>query len=135
MRYLFFILVVVAALFTGCHRSVTTPVNTQSEGTNISAGGAVITENEAKDHIGEDAVVSGTVLGLYINSQNTNVYLYFDSDIFHPKFAVVWPGSNDPPVKLLRDFILKNKTISVSGKIITESNVPEIIVGSWAQIN
>jgi hypothetical protein len=128
------ILIVFATLLTACHKSDTTPVNTHSEGSK-SSGGIAISENEAKDHVGEDAVVSGTVLGLYINRQNTNVYLYFDSDIFHPKFAAVWPGSNDPPVKILRDFILKNESISVSGKIITESNVPEIIVSSWAQIN
>jgi hypothetical protein len=134
MRYPI-ILIVFATPLTACHKSDTTLANTQSERAKSSGDGAAISENEAKNHIGEDAIVSGTVLGLQVNNQTTNVYLYFDSDIFHPTFAAVWPGSNDPPVKLLKDLILKNQTISVSGKIITESNVPEIIISSWAQIN
>lgn len=129
------VVAVAATLLTACHKNVTTPDIKQAEDTKISSGVIAISENEAKSHIGEDVVVSGTVLGLTIDSNSTNVYLYFDSDIFHPKFAAVWPGSNDPPVKLLRDLILKNETIAVSGKMITESNVPEIIVSSWAQIN
>jgi hypothetical protein len=129
------ILIVFATLLTACHKNDTTLVNTQSERAKSSGDSVAISENEAKYHIGEDAVISGTVLGLAVSSQTTNVYLYFDSDIFHPTFAAIWPGTNDPPVKLLKDLILKNQTISVSGKIITESNVPEIIVSSWAQIN
>jgi hypothetical protein len=122
MRYLP-ILIVATTLFTACNKRVQSPDN------------FAISEYEAKDHVGEDAVVSGTVLGLYIDSKNTNVYMYFDSDIFHPKFTAVWPGSNNPPVKVLEGFISKAETIAVSGKIITEKNVPEIVVGSWAQIN
>jgi hypothetical protein len=134
MRYPI-ILVILATLLTACHKSATTPGNSQSEDAKSSGDNSAISENEAKNHIGEDAVVRGTVSGMEISNQETNVYLYFDSDIMHPKFAAVWPGSNDPPVKLLKDLILKNQTISVSGKIVTESNVPEIIVSSWSQIN
>lgn len=79
--------------------------------------------------------VHGTVLGFFASKETTNVYLYFDSDIFHPKFEVVWPGTNDPPESALEHLIHHVETISVSGKVTTEKNVPEIVVTSWAQIN
>jgi hypothetical protein len=104
-----------------------------SDGTHAS-----IPAKDAKNHIGEEMVVSGTISEIYVNRQTTNVYLYLDGDIDHAKFAAVWPGTNDPPVKALKNLLLKGdptEPISVSGKIITEKHVPEIIVSSWAQIN
>jgi hypothetical protein len=133
MRYPL-IIVIVAMLFTACHKDVMVPVHSRTANTKDSGDVATISENEAKNHVGEDVVVSGTVSGFFASSQTTNVYLYFDSDIFHPKFAVVWPGTNDPPIKELQSLILNAENISVSGEIILETNVPEIIVSSWSQI-
>jgi hypothetical protein len=47
------ILVVVTTGLTACHKTATTPINTQEENAKISGGGVVISENEAKKHIGE----------------------------------------------------------------------------------
>jgi hypothetical protein len=96
---------------------------------------ASISAKDAKNHVGEEAVVSGTILEIFVSRQNTNVYLYLDSDMENAKFAVIWPGTNDPPVKALQKLIFTGDTISVSGRITTEKRVPEIVVSSWAQIN
>lgn len=96
---------------------------------------ASIPAKDAKNHIGQEMVVSGTISEIFVSSQTTNVYLYLDGDIANAKFAAVWPVTNDPPVKVLKNLIMKGEPISVSGKIITEKHVPEIIVSSWAQIN
>lgn len=133
MRYPL-IIVIAATLFTACRQNATTHVETQRREASGSSG-ITISEDEAKDHIGENVTVNGTVAGFFTSKQTTNVYLYFDSDIFHPKFAVVWPGSNDPPESALEELIRHAETISVSGRVITEKNVPEIVVTSWAQIN
>jgi hypothetical protein len=102
----------------------------------VSDNGKVsISAKDAKNHIGEDAIVSGTISEIFVSRQTTNVYLYLEGDIEHAKFAAVWPGTNDPPVKVLQNLILKGEPISVNGKIIIEKHVPEIIVSSWAQIN
>jgi len=94
-----------------------------------------ISANDAKYHIGKDVVVSGTISEIFVSRQTTNVYLYLDGDMKNAKFAAVWPGTNDPPVKVLKELIIKSPSISVHGKIITENRVPEIIVSSWSQIN
>jgi len=95
---------------------------------------------EAKKHIGENAVVSGTVIEVFVSKQNTNVYLYLDGGLPNAKFAAVWPGTNDPPIKELED--LMAKPIEVKGKIIADHNVPEanhdvpeIVVNFWDQID
>ena len=121
MRYV--LILVVVMLFTACRKDVTTAGDVAS-----------ISESEAKNHVGEKVVVSGKVSGYFASSQTTNVYLYFNSDIFHPKFAVVWPGTNDPPIEELKSLMLHAETIFVCGKVIMETNVPEIIVSSWDQI-
>jgi hypothetical protein len=36
---------------------------------------------------------------------------------------------------VFENLIAKGEPLSVSGKIITEKHVPEIMVSSWAQIN
>jgi hypothetical protein len=74
------------------------------------------------------------VQGYYGNRATTNVYLYFDPNMNHPTFAVLWPGTDNPPVLSLKSLILNAKTISVSGRIVLESNVPEIIIDSHTQI-
>jgi hypothetical protein len=97
---------------------------------------AFIPAKEAKKHIGENAVVNGTISEIFVSSQPTNVYLYLDGDIQHAQFTAVWPGTNDPPIKALKELIFKAEpTISVSGKITTDQGVPEIIVNSWDQIH
>jgi hypothetical protein len=101
-----------------------------SDGTHPS-----IPAKDAKYHIGEDVVVSGIISEIFVSSQTTNVYLYLDGDIKNAKFAAVWPGTNNPPVKALRALIFNSEPISVRGKIITENHVPEISVKSWSQIN
>jgi hypothetical protein len=60
--------------------------------------------------------------------------LYLDPNTDHPTFAILWPGTNNPPVLSLKSLILNAKTISVSGQIVLESNVPEIIIDSHDQI-
>jgi hypothetical protein len=95
-----------------------------------------IAAKDAINHIGEDAVVSGAIAEIFVSRQTTNVYLYLDGDIDHAQFAAVWPGTNDPPsVKMFENLIAKGEPISVSGKIIADKHVPEIIVNSWTQIN
>jgi hypothetical protein len=124
-----------ATLFTACHKEVADPANSQTMDANVQSDVPYISENEAKNHIGQYVVVSGMVTGFYANRQTTNVYLYFDSDdIAHPKFAVLWSGTNNPPVTALKSLILNAKTVSVSGRIILESNMPEIKINSQTQI-
>jgi hypothetical protein len=95
-----------------------------------------IQASAAKKYIGENAIVSGTISEVFVSSQTTNVYLYLDGDIKHAQFAAVWLGTNNPPIKALEELIFRAEpTVSVSGKIITEKNLPEIIVNSWDQIN
>ena len=102
----------------------------------LSAIHTSIPATDAKNHVGEKTLVTGTISEIYINKENKNVYLYLDGDIEHAQFAAVWPGTNDPPsVKVLENLIAKLEPISVSGKIILEKHMPEIIVSSWAQIN
>ena len=128
------IIVVAATLFVACHRDVTTSADSETSSANASRDEDAISENAAKEHIGEDMTVAGRIYGLFASSQSSNVYLYFDSDIFHPKFAVVWPGTNHPPLGDLESLATNFESISVYGRIITETNVPEIIVTSWSQI-
>jgi hypothetical protein len=95
-----------------------------------------IPAKDAKNHVGEEMVVTGTISEIYINKDTKNVYLYLDGDIEHAQFAAVWPGTNDPPsVKVFENLIAKLEPISVSGKITVEKHLPEIIVSSWSQIN
>lgn len=95
-----------------------------------------IPAKDAKNHVGEVMAVNGTISEIVISKENKNVYLYLDGDIEHAQFAAVWPGTNDPPSeKVFVNLIAKGEPISVSGKIITEKHVPEIIVSSWSQIN
>jgi hypothetical protein len=124
MRYTL-ILIVAAILFTACNKRV------QPLGDAVT----VFPAKEAKNHIGEVTSVSGTISEIFVSRQNTNVYLYLDGDIKDAQFVAVWPGTNDPPVKALKNLIFKAEPISVSGKIVTEKGVPEIIVSYWAQIN
>jgi hypothetical protein len=77
--------------------------------------------------------VSGTVIEIFTSKQSANFYLYLDGDIKNAQLAAVWLGTNNPPIKELKDLI--GMPISVSGKIITDQGVPEIIVNSWTQIN
>jgi hypothetical protein len=99
-------------------------------------GSAKIQAKDAKKHIGENAIVSGTISEIFISSQTTNVYLYLDGDIKNAQFAAVWPGTNNPPIKELKELIFRTEpTIFVSGKIVTEKNAPEIVVNSWGQIH
>jgi hypothetical protein len=94
-----------------------------------------IPANEAKHHIGEDSVVSGKLSEIFVSKQNNNVYLYLDGSTKNAQFVAVWLGNNEPPTKTLQNLIFSSEPIYISGKIITENNVPEIIVSSWAQIN
>jgi hypothetical protein len=107
----------------------------QITGFKITTVDTSIPAKDAINHVGEDAVVRGVISEIYISRQNTNVYLYLDGDIKNAKCAVVWLGTNHPPVKGLEKLIESAGTISVSGKITTEKQVPEIFVNSWAQIN
>ena len=123
-----------AMLFTACHQDATGSSPARGDNSKNSGAAAILSGNEAKDHVGETVRVSGTVSGFQVSRQTTNVYLYFDNDIFHAKFAVVWPGTQHPPIDELKSLILRAANISVSGTVILETNVPEIIVHSWDQI-
>jgi hypothetical protein len=102
----------------------------------LKVGNGVIHANEAKNHIGENVIVSGTISEISIINQTTNVYLYLDGDIKNAQFAAVWPGTNNPPIKELKELIFRAEPIiSVRGKIVVEKNLPEIVVNSWDQIN
>jgi hypothetical protein len=95
-----------------------------------------IQASDAKNHVGENAIVSGTISEIFVSSQTTNVYLYLDGDIKNAQFAAVWPGTNNPPVKELKELIFRAEpTISVSGKIVAEKGIPEIFINSWDQIH
>jgi hypothetical protein len=93
----------------------------------------IIPAKEARKYIGENTIIGGTVIEIETDKSSTNVYLYLDGGIQNAQFAAVWPGTNDPPIKRLKNLIAT--PISVSGKIIADQGVPEIIVNSWAQIN
>jgi hypothetical protein len=93
-----------------------------------------IAAEDAQDHINEHAVVRGTISEIFVSRQTTNVYLYLDGDIQHARFAAVWPGTNDPPVKALQKLIFNQDPIYVSGTLVSEKHVPEIVVSSWSQI-
>jgi hypothetical protein len=98
-----------------------------------SSSTTIIPAKDAKNHIGENAVVSGTVEEIFISKQNASFYLYLDGDIKNAQLTAVWLGTNNPPIEKLKDLIAM--PISVSGKIITDQGVPEVIVNSWTQIN
>ena len=89
MKKLFVILTIVAA---GQYLVAQVP-----SGSSVS-----IPAKDAKNHVGEDATVSGRISEIFVSSQTTNVYLYLDGDIKNAKFAVVFYGTNNPPVKDLR---------------------------------
>ena len=93
-----------------------------------------IAAENAKNHVGESVFVTGTISVIIVSRQTTNVYLYLDGNLKNAIFAAVWPGTNDPPVKLLQNLISNQDPFSVSGKIIAEKNLPEIVVSSWSQI-
>lgn len=134
MRYLL-MFITATTLLTACDQRVPVPGNASEPNTKTSSGDAAITAKDAKNHVGEVVVVSGVISEIFVSSQTTNVYLYLDGDIKNAQFAAVWPGTNDPPIKQLKELIFKAEPISVSGKIITEKGVPEIIVSYWDQIN
>jgi len=125
---------VLPTILTSC--DFHTPASAKSPSENASFHSAVphISEIEAKSHVGQYVVVTGMVKGYSGKSDTYNVYLYFDPNIEHPTFAVLWPGTNHPPDLSLKSLILNAKTISVCGRIVLELNVPEIIIDSRDQI-
>jgi hypothetical protein len=100
-----------------------------SDGTRV-----FITAEDAQNHIKEHAVVRGTISEMFVSRGTTNVYLYLDADFQRARFAAVWPGTNDPPVKALQALIFNQDSICVSGTLVSEKHVPEIVVSSWSQI-
>jgi hypothetical protein len=130
-QLMFFALV---TLLPSCDQNTRAPATAPSANADFHSDVPHISEIEAKHHVGQYVVVTGMVQGYYGNRDTTNVYLYFDPDINHPTLAILWPGTNNPPVLSLKSLILNAKTISVSGKIVLESNVPEIIIDSHDQI-
>jgi len=74
MRYAL-IAIVTATLFVACQRNVTTPVSPEMSNMNISDKRPVISEDEAKRHIGEKVVVFGTV-SVFSPAAKPQMYTY-----------------------------------------------------------
>ena len=90
-----------------------------------------ISTSDAKNRIGESAVVFGTVNEVHVTRKGT-VLLDMDGNFPNEQFTAVWlaPGA---PVAQLQNF--NGKTISVKGIIQTYQGRPEIILTSLSQIS
>lgn len=124
---------VVGGLLTGCDQRESSSNNTSIPSANISSDSIAITAKEAKNYIGLDSIVTGTISEVFISRQSTNVYMYLDGDMKNAQFAAVWSGTNDPPLTRLEGLIAR--TVSIKGKITSERGLPVIIVNSWDQIH
>jgi hypothetical protein len=89
-----------------------------------------ISTGDAKNHIGESAVVAGTVSEIHVTRKGT-VLIDMDGSFPTEQFTAVWlaPGA---PVAQIQNF--DGKTISVKGTIQEYRGRPEIILTSMSQI-
>jgi hypothetical protein len=89
--------------------------------------GPVYTTAEAKDHVGEVASVVGVVQQVSTSSKGTQ-FLNFDGTYPDAPFsAVVLPADNAAVGDLSN---LEGKKVSVTGKITTYHDKPEILIKS-----
>jgi DNA/RNA endonuclease YhcR with UshA esterase domain len=90
-----------------------------------------ISTGDAKNRIGESAVVFGTVNEVHVTRKGT-VLLDMDGNFPNEQFTAVWlaPGA---PVAQLQNF--NGKIISVKGTIQAYQGRPEIILTSMNQIS
>ena len=89
-----------------------------------------ITATEAKKHVGEDAVVTGTIAE--VNKSASLVRLNFDKPYPDNVFTgvIFSRNTNDfPEVEKL-----KGKTVELSGKIAEYRNRPQIVINSTNQV-
>jgi hypothetical protein len=90
-----------------------------------------ISTGDAKNHVGESAVVVGTVSEIHVTPKGT-VLIDMDGSFPSEQFTAVWfaPGA---PVAQLQNF--GSKTISVKGIIQEYRGRPEIILTTLSQIS
>lgn len=96
----------------------------------ISAFAGNITPQEAKDHVGEVATVTGSVDGFKSLKRET----FLDMGGRYPmnSFTVFSPSRNGiSPLELKK---LEGKVISVSGTIVLYRGKPEMVLSSLLQI-
>jgi DNA/RNA endonuclease YhcR with UshA esterase domain len=90
-----------------------------------------IKAEEAKKHIGEQAVVSGTVAE--VNSTASLVRLNFEKPYPDTVFtAVIFSRNTNAFPEVTK---LKGKTVEISGKVQDYRGHPEIVVNSTNQVN
>src|SRR5438552_12830478 len=85
---------------------------------------------EAKDHIGTNAVVSGTIADVYKGRSTIN--LNFDQPYPKQTFTAVIFAANTNQFPEIEK--LKGKRVEVSGKIVTYQERPQIVVTSTNQL-
>jgi len=90
-----------------------------------------ISPSEAKNHIGEFAIVSGTVSEVHVTRKGT-VLLDMDGNFPNEQFTAVWLAPN-APAAALQNF--SGKSISVKGAVQAYQGRPEIILTSMNQIS
>ena len=87
-----------------------------------------ITWDQAKDHVGETAAVTGPVIGAHVFEGAHNVVLNIGKEYPDPtRFTVFIPGDDQAG---LPDDNYAGKTVTATGKIVLYHNVPEIKCGT-----
>lgn len=99
---------------------------------------AAIKTSEAKNHVGEQAEVCGTVVSTRLSrygvaGRGRPTYLFFGKPYPDQVFiAVTWaPGTSNPPAP---EFHYEGKLVCVTGKIVDAAGTPEIITHEASQI-
>lgn len=95
------------------------------------AADAEISAADAAKHVGETAVVTGTVDDVG-QASGGNIFLNFGGRRQEAVFTAFIPAGHADEFKDFKSY--KDKTVSVSGKIEEHKSKPEIVVTSASQI-
>jgi len=94
-------------------------------------GSQIYTDREAAAHVGETAMVVGTVVSVH-RSKAGNIYLNFGADYPHQTFSGAILNPRDPAFSQLDT--LAGKRVGVKGKIKNYNGQAEIVIESINQI-
>lgn len=132
-----FTLVCAAALPASCNKpemakpNSAAAVSTPPAGADSTNPAAEISAQEARNHIGETAVVTGRVFGVHV-TQKGGVFLNLGAAYPNQPFTAVCFQQAIPPADLQK---LEGRTIKVSGKIKDYNGQAEIVLEKPGQIS
>jgi DNA/RNA endonuclease YhcR with UshA esterase domain len=100
----------------------------QDDKTNATNAPTRIPAAEAKDHLGANAIVTGTVADVY--KTETRVYLNFDKPYPNQTFTAVVFSSNTNLFTSSDLDKVKGKKVEITGKIVLYRDRPEIVINA-----